>query len=95
VEIANTGSRPGAEVAQVYVRVPGAKSARLAGYAKAFLKPGEHRTLTIPLEPRLLADFDTARHAWVIRGGQYSVVEGRSSEDLGAPVNVQLPAGKL
>jgi beta-glucosidase len=95
VEIANTGSRPGAEVAQVYVRVPGARSARLAGYAKAFLKPGEHRTLTIPLEPRLLADFDTARHAWVIRGGQYSVVEGRSSEDLGAPVNVQLPAGKL
>jgi beta-glucosidase len=95
VEVANTGSRAGAEVAQVYVRVPGAKSARLAGYAKAFLKPGEHRTLTIPLEPRLLADFDTAKHAWVIRGGQYSVVEGRSSEDLGTPVNVQLAASKL
>jgi beta-glucosidase len=95
VEIANTGARAGSEVAQVYVRVPGAKSARLAGYAKAFLKPGEHRTLTIPLEPRLLADFDTAKHAWVIRGGQYSVAEGRSSEDLGAPVNVQLAAGKL
>lgn len=95
VEITNTGTRAGAEVAQVYVRVPGAKSARLAGYAKALLKPGEHRTLNIPLEPRLLADFDTARHAWVIRGGQYSVVEGRSSEDLGTPVNLQLPAGKL
>jgi len=95
VEIANTGARAGSEVAQVYVRVPGAKSARLAGYAKAFLKPGEHRTLTIPLEPRLLADFDTAKHTWVIRGGQYSVAEGRSSEDLGAPVNVQLAAGKL
>lgn len=95
VDITNTGSREGAEVAQVYVRVPGAKSARLAGYAKAFLKPGEHRTLTIPLEPRLLADFDPARHAWMIRGGQYSVSEGRSSEDLGASINVQLPAGKL
>ncbi|MGO4504156.1 beta-glucosidase [Dyella sp. 2RAF44] len=95
VEIANTGSRAGAEVAQVYVHVPGAKSARLAGFAKAFLKPGEHRTLTISLEPRLLADFDTAKHAWVIRGGQYSVVEGRSSEDLGTPVNVQLAASKL
>ena len=95
VDITNTGSRAGAEVAQVYVHVPGAKSARLAGYAKAFLKPGEHRTLNIPLEPRLLADFDTAKHAWVIRGGQYSVVEGRSSEDLGTPVNVQLPSSKL
>jgi beta-glucosidase len=95
VDVTNTGSREGAEVAQVYVRVPGAKSARLAGYAKVVLKPGEHRTLTIPLEPRLLADFDATRHAWVIRGGQYSVAEGRSSEDLGAPVSVPLPAGKL
>lgn len=95
VEVTNTGSRAGADVAQVYVRVPGAKSARLAGYAKVFLKPGEHRTLTIPLEPRLLADFDVSKHGWVIRGGQYTVAEGRSSEDLGSPVNVQLSAAKL
>ncbi|WP_109123475.1 glycoside hydrolase family 3 C-terminal domain-containing protein [Dyella sp. C11] len=95
VNVSNTGARAGADVAQVYVHVPGAKSARLAGYAKVFLKPGEHRTLTIPLEPRLLADFDVAKHGWVIRGGQYSVSEGPSSEDLGSPVSVQLPAGKL
>jgi len=49
VDVTNTGSRAGADVAQVYVRVPGAKSARLAGYAKVFLKPGEDRTLSIPL----------------------------------------------
>jgi beta-glucosidase len=94
VDVTNTGSRAGADVAQVYVRVPGAKSARLAGYAKVFLKPGEHRTLTIPLEPRLLADFDAGKHEWVIRGGQYSVSEGTSSADLGAAVNVQLPSVK-
>lgn len=95
VDVTNTGSRAGADVAQVYVRVPGAKAARLAGYAKVFLKPGEHRTLSIPLEPRLLADFDTASHGWVIKGGQYSIAEGRSSEALGTPVEVKLPAGKL
>lgn len=94
VEVTNTGSRAGADVAQVYVHVPGAKSARLAGYAKVFLKPGEHRTLSIPLEPRLLADFDAGKHEWAIRGGQYSVSEGPSSADLGAPVNVQLPSAK-
>lgn len=93
VEVSNTGHRAGADVAQVYVLVPGAKAKRLAGYAKVFLKPGEHRVLTIPLERRLLADFDVAKHGWVVRGGQYSVVEGRSSEDLGAPMSVQLPAG--
>jgi len=95
VDVTNTGSRAGSDVAQVYVRVPGVKAARLAGYAKVFLKPGEHRTLTIALEPRLLADFDTAKHGWVIHGGDYSVAEGRSSEDLGEPVNVQLAAGSL
>jgi beta-glucosidase len=93
VQVTNTGSRAGADVAQVYVLVPGAKAKRLAGYTKVFLKPGEHRVLTIPLERRLLADFDVAKHGWVLRGGQYSVVEGRSSEELGAPVHVQLPAG--
>ncbi|HET6553534.1 MAG TPA: glycoside hydrolase family 3 C-terminal domain-containing protein [Dyella sp.] len=95
VTVRNTGARAGAEVAQVYVQVPGAKARRLAGYSKVFLKPGEQRELSIPLERRLLADFDPGRHAWVIRGGQYSVVEGHSSEDLGAPVNVQLPSASL
>ncbi|WP_201313524.1 glycoside hydrolase family 3 C-terminal domain-containing protein [Dyella sp. EPa41] len=93
VTVRNTGSRAGADVAQVYVQVPGARAKRLAGYAKVSLKPGEQRELDIPLEKRLFADFDPARHAWMIRGGDYSVVEGRSSEDLGAPVSVQLPAG--
>ncbi|WP_430392117.1 beta-glucosidase [Dyella sp. 20L07] len=95
VEVSNTGSRAGADVAQVYVQVPGAKAKRLAGYAKVFLKPGEHRELSIALEPRLLADFDTAKHGWAVRGGEYTVVEGRSSEDLGTPVSVQLPASHL
>jgi beta-glucosidase len=95
VDIRNTGTRAGADVAQVYVRVPGAKANRLAGYAKVFLQPGEHRQLTIPLERRLLADFDPASHGWQMRGGEYRVTEGRSSEDLGTPVSLQLPAGHL
>ena len=95
VEVSNTGSRAGADVAQVYALVPGAKAKRLAGYMKVFLKPGEHRVLTIPLERRLLADFDVARHGWVVRGGKYEVMEGRSSDELGAPVAVQLPAAVL
>jgi len=95
VDVANTGARAGSDVAQVYVRVPGAKALRLAGYSKVFLKPGEHRTLRIPLEPRLLADFDTARHTWLVCGGEYGVLEGRSSDDHGVPVNVSLQAGNL
>jgi beta-glucosidase len=95
VEVSNTGSRAGADVAQVYVLVPGTKAKRLAGYMKVFLKPGEHRVLIIPLERRLFADFDVATHSWVVRGGQYKVMEGRSSEEVGTPVDVQLPAASL
>ncbi|MHA6204836.1 beta-glucosidase [Dyella soli] len=93
VDVANAGKRAGAEVAQVYVRPPAAKVRRLAGFAKVFLQPGEHRELTIPLEKRLLSDFDTNGHRWLLRGGQYELSEGPSSEDLGAPVSLALPAG--
>ena len=91
VTVRNIGKRAGADVAQVYVQVPGSKVRRLAGFAKVSLKPGEQRALSIPLEHKLLADFDTARHAWVVRGGEYVVSEGRSSVELGKPVLVQLP----
>jgi beta-glucosidase len=95
VTVRNTGKRAGADVAQVYVQVPGAKARRLAGFSKVFLKPGEQREVSIPLERKLLADFDTAEHGWVVRGGEYVVSEGRSSADLGRSVAVKLPAGVL
>lgn len=92
VEVHNTGARAGADVAQVYVQPPGAKTRRLAGYAKVALQPGERRVLDIPLERRLLADFDVANRRWAVRGGSYVIVEGRSAEDLGKPVEVNVPA---
>jgi beta-glucosidase len=95
VTVTNTGKRAGADVAQVYVQVPGAKAKRLAGFTKVFLKPGEKREVSIPLERKLLADFDVAKHGWVMRGGEYVVVEGSSSEKVGAPVSVALSASKL
>ncbi len=95
VTVTNTGKRAGADVAQVYVQVPGTKAKRLAGFAKVFLKPGEKREVSIPLERKLLADFDTAKHGWVVRGGEYVVVEGSSSEKVGAPVSVKLSAASL
>jgi beta-glucosidase len=82
-------------VVQVYVQVPGAKAKRLAGFAKVFLKAGEKREVSIPLERRLLADFDTAKHGWVVRGGEYVVVEGPSSEKVGVPISVKLSTSEF
>ena len=54
--LTNTGSMDGAEVAQLYVGKPDAKVFRpakeLKGFAKVFLKAGESKTVTIPLDDK-------------------------------------------
>ncbi|MEI7035421.1 beta-glucosidase family protein [Fulvimonas yonginensis] len=95
VTVRNTGARAGAEVVQAYVQVPGSPVRRLAGFRKVRLAPGRARTVEVALEPRLLADFDTATRRWVIRGGRYALYAGRSATELSAPVPVSLPARTL
>lgn len=95
VTVRNTGRRDGADVAQVYVQVPGSPVRRLAGFAKVALAPGQSREVSVELEPRLLADFDTGTRHWVIRGGRYAFYVGRSASDLSAPRYVELPQRRL
>jgi beta-glucosidase len=92
VEVRNTGSRAGADVVQIYVQLPGNPIRRLAGFAKVMLAPGQARTVEVPLEPRLLSEFDVAKRRWIIRGGSYAIYAGRSATDLSTAVPVQLPA---
>ena len=70
VTVANVGDRAGADVPQLYVAKSGSGGfgARLAGFARVMLQPGEERRVTIPADPRLLASFDAAArpipHPW-------------------------------
>jgi beta-glucosidase len=93
--VRNTGKRAGADVVQVYVQVPGSPVRRLAGFQKVALAPGQSRQVRVDLEPRLLADFDTAARRWVIRGGRYAIYAGRSATDLSAPRYAELPERRL
>ncbi|WHX23041.1 glycoside hydrolase family 3 C-terminal domain-containing protein [Streptomyces malaysiensis subsp. malaysiensis] len=82
----NTGSRAGAEVAQVYVGpspdlpLPQAERA-LAGYRRVHLRPGEARTVTVRMAARTLSSWDTERHRWVLGTGPRTVEVGSSSRD--------------
>src|SRR5690606_13235961 len=59
-EMANTGARQGAHVAQLYVAHPGWEAPqRLAAFQKVELDAGESRKLTITIDPRLLAVYDS------------------------------------
>ncbi len=92
VEVRNTGARAGADVVQIYAQLPGNPIRRLAGFAKVTLAPGQARTVEVPLEPRLLSEFDMAKRRWIVRGGSYAIYAGRSATDLSAAIQLKLPA---
>ncbi len=83
--VKNTGSRAGAEIAQVYATLPAAAGEpfkRLVGWEKVWLKPGESKTVTVALDPFYLSIFDTAGKKWQLVKGEYKVQVGGSSRDL-------------
>jgi beta-glucosidase len=94
-DMKNTGSRKGADVAQIYIAPGKSKVARpvreLKGFARVELAPGETRTVTVPLDGRSFAYFDVQKKRWQADAGRYSVELGRSSEDIQAKVDVTLP----
>ena len=95
--VGNVGDRRGKAVPQVYVAPTGGgweAPRRLAGWRKVELAPGEHRRLSIIIEPRLLATFDTAAHGWKVAPGTYDIMLGGSSRALGAPTRLALKAAE-
>jgi len=85
-DIRNTGKRAGAEVAQVYISDTGASVPRpakeLKGFVKVNLKPGETQHVTVPLDTRSLAYFDTDNSVWKAPAGMYKVLVGTSSAQI-------------
>jgi len=93
-QLENTGKRAGAEIAQVYVRLPaaaGEKFDRLAGWQRIELSSGEHKTVTVSLEPLALASFDISNDKWNWPEGEYKVFVGGSSRDLPLTGSLMLP----
>jgi len=87
--LANTGSRRGAEVAQVYLGLPdstGEPPKRLVGWAKVELEPGESREVIVTLDPNAascpLSSWNVDTNGWEIAHGDYVVYVGASSRDI-------------
>ena len=91
--VKNTGKVRGQDVAQVYVspKAGGWEAPkRLAGFRKLDLAPGASTTVTLTVDPRLLATYDGG--SWKIAGGDYEVMLGASSRDLPVRRTVTLKA---
>lgn len=82
----NTGACDGAEVAQVYVSALAPKIYRpakeLKGFKKVFLKAGESRRVTIPLDDKAFRYFNTKTDRFEIDGGKYNIMVGASAADI-------------
>ncbi len=85
-DVTNTGSRPGAEVAQVYITDTHAPLPRpkheLKGFERAVLAPGETVHMTVPLDPRSFAYWDVKGKRWTIDPGRFTVSVGDSVASL-------------
>lgn len=85
VDVTNTGSRRGTEIAQLYVEdsvasiTPRVK--RLRDVARVKLAPGETRTVRFDLTARDLA-FYGPDHKWIVEPGTFRVHVGTSSADV-------------
>jgi beta-glucosidase len=86
VEVTNTGARAGREVVQLYVRPLNAPVTRpdreLKAFAKVALGPGESTTVTLTLDGRSFAHWDTDRRAWWAAPGPYEILVGSSSRAI-------------
>lgn len=84
--IKNTGDVAGSEIAQVYVAKPESKIFRapkeLKGFVKIHLEPGEEKKVTVELDDRAFAFWNTATENWCVESGEYKILVGASSRDI-------------
>jgi beta-glucosidase len=91
--VKNTGSRAGAEIAQVYTAFPaeaGEPPKRLVGWTKVQLGPGESKQVTVTVPPLYLSIYDADASSWKLLPGSYTMMAGGSSNDLPLTANVNL-----
>ncbi|HWI87045.1 MAG TPA: fibronectin type III-like domain-contianing protein, partial [Sphingomonas sp.] len=96
--VRNVGGVRGKQVAQIYVSPVGGgweAPKRLGGFAKLDLAPGQSKTATVTVDPRLLGMWDSAHPGWKVGGGKYRVTLATSAIDPGTSVVVSLPASHL
>lgn len=92
--VTNTGKIKGAEIAQVYVKDVESTIFReekaLKAFAKVELEAGETKTVTVTLDKRSFAFYNTEVKDWTVESGAFEILVGASSRDikLNASINV-------
>uniref|UniRef100_UPI003569B181 beta-glucosidase n=1 Tax=Bacteroides finegoldii TaxID=338188 RepID=UPI003569B181 len=84
-KVTNTGKRAGDEVVQLYVRDVLSSvttyEKNLAGFERVYLKPGETKEITFPIDRKALELLNADMH-WEVEPGEFTLMLGASSTDI-------------
>jgi beta-glucosidase len=95
--LTNSGSRDGAEVAQVYAGLPsnsGEPPKRLVGWQKVTLAAGASQAMSITIASQRLAIWDVSNHSWQVPSGSFTFYAGGSSRSTQSLVSTQRLKGR-
>ncbi len=87
LDVTNTGSRAGAEVAELYLGFPSTATVpeppkQLKGFERVELRPGQTAHVQIVLDRSSISHWNTEQHDWAVLPGTYRVMVGASSRDI-------------
>ena len=86
MKLSNTGSRPGAEVVELYVHEGRPKVDRpvreLKGFRRVELNPGQSQIVKFTLDRAAFSYWDLAARAWTADPGAFEIQVGASSRDI-------------
>jgi beta-glucosidase len=86
MKVKNTGVAAGDEVVQLYVRDVDSSVFRpekeLKGFERVSLQPGEETAVTLELNSRSFAYYNTACKDWIVEAGDFEILVGASSQDI-------------
>lgn len=98
VDVTNTGHIAGKETVQLYVRDLTGSCRRpgkeLKGFEKITLEPGETKTVSITLDKRSFAWYNTEIKDWYAANGTYELLIGASSRDIRLTAQVQMTGSR-
>ncbi|HSO96131.1 MAG TPA: glycoside hydrolase family 3 N-terminal domain-containing protein [Acidimicrobiia bacterium] len=99
LDVTNTGTRPGAEVAQCYAAAPHSAVERparwLVGFERVPIDPGATRRISIRLPIARLAYWDETRDGLVVEAGRYELAVAAHAADPGQVVSADLDERRI
>lgn len=98
VDVRNSGSVAGDEVAQMYINIPSTlvrPMKQLKGFSRVTLQPGETKIIRFVLKYEDLQYYDETSRTFKVEGGPVNIYIGSSSQDIRLNTSVNATAGTV